>query len=415
VSHHHVVIVGAGFGGLAAARHLVRSGQRVTLIDRRQYHLFTPLLYQVATGRLAPGEIAIPIRSVFNDQDPIRILMAEVTSVDLKGGTVTLDEGESLAFDFLVLAAGAQSHYFGHEEWSEHLHTLDDLESALQLKDHWLSLFERAAREADPARRRELLTVSIVGAGPSGVELAGAMAATSRRTLLPEYQGLGPADVRILLFEAEKRVLPGFHPRLSASVERYLEKLGVEVRTETPVDTILQGTVVCGEETIPSGMICWGAGVRPADVSRNVDAPREKDGLCVDDACAVVGHPRVFVVGDMSHFEDGASPLPGVAPVALQQGRHVARTILGDLRGLPRQGFRYRDKGRLATMGPGFAVFQKGSVHLGGRVAWLLWVALHIWYLVGFRTKVFVLLEWAWSYLGQRPGNRILSAENSPS
>ncbi len=407
----HTIIIGAGFGGLAAARALAKKGIRVTLIDRRNYHLFTPLLYQVATGSLAPGEIAVPIRVLFRNDDNVRCLMATVQDVDVDASTVTLDDGQQLSYHYLVIASGAESHYFGNAEWGEYVYTLDDLDSAVELRDRWISLFEKAELEPDQEKRRELLTVSIIGAGPSGVELAGALADASRKTLFPDYRNISWEDMRIYLFEAMDRVLPGFDEESSESAREQLEELGVIVRTGSPVDEVREGAVVVGGVTFPSGLICWGAGVSPARLEERVAAESESDGIVVDENCSLRNHPRVFVVGDTSHFRAEDGPLPGLAPVALQQGEHVARTILRDIRGQERRPFVYRNKGLMATIGPGRAVVQTGPLRLSGRLAWLSWVVLHIWYLVGFRTRLFVLLEWAWAFVGQRRGNRLIRSE----
>ncbi len=410
----HTVIVGAGFGGLAAARELARQDLPVTLIDRRSYHLFTPLLYQVATGSLTASEIAIPIRSLFRADPEVTTLMAEVKSVDVAESNLRLSDNSSISYDYLVLAAGAQSHYFGKEsEWKDDIYTLDDLDTAGKLRDRFLSLCEQAEQEDDPDRRARLLTFAIIGAGPSGVELAGAISAIVRRTMPSAFRRITPKDVQVILFEAENRVLPQFDAELSEAAERQLRELGVDVRTNSSIDSVTSHSVTSADTQIDCGMICWGAGVRPANLTSHLGVPTKKSGVPVSEFCTIDGYDKVFAVGDMACFESEQGALPGLAPVALQQGRYVGDTIKRDLRGLPRRKFRYKDKGLMATIGPARAVLQAGGLHLSGLPAWLLWVVLHVWYLVGFRTRILVLLEWAWVYSGAGDGNRLIRTENS--
>lgn len=409
----HTVIIGAGFGGLKAARELARRGFPVTLIDRRSYHQFTPLLYQVATGSLAPSEIAVPIRSVFRGEPKVRCLMANVTGVDFDARQVELEDGAPIAFDYVIIAAGAQSHYFGNEEkWKNEVYTLDDIASAEHLRDDFLTLCEHAEREHDSERRREMLTVAVIGAGPSGVELAGAIADLADRTLSAEYHNIDPGDVRVVLFEAVDRVLPMFEPRLSEKAKLQLEQLGVEVRLGTPIESVEHGSVTTKDGTMRCGLICWGSGVRPANVAGELEVTKEKGKIRVDEHCGIPGYPHAFAVGDIAHFEqEGGEPLPGLAPVALQQGTHVAQLIYRESKGEARRPFRYRDKGIMATIGRSRAVVQAGPLRLWGFAAWISWVVLHVMYLIDFRSRLLVMMEWIWAYFGSKRGNRLIEAE----
>ena len=409
----HTVVVGAGFGGLQAARSLTQAGFPVTLIDRRSYHLFTPLLYQVATGTLSPSQIAVPIRSLFRDRDKIRCLMGEVCRIDLRQHEVELENGERIAYNRLVIAAGAQSHFFGHEqEWKPRVHSLDDIRSAAALRDRFLENCERAERTDDEAERRHLLSVAIIGAGPSGVELAGAIADLANRTLAREYRNIKRGDVRVLLYEALDRVLPVFSRELSEKAALQLKDLGVDIHLGSPVDEVCDDGLLVGGEKVRCALICWGSGVGPAKLADQIPGGSRKKGIPVGEDCSLADHPEVFAVGDIARQQgkDG-KPLPGLAPVALQQGRFVARMIIADHEGKPRERFRYHDKGLMATIGRARAVLEAGSLRLSGLAAWLGWVILHLYYLIGFRNRILVLAEWVWSYVGAKQGNRLIESE----
>lgn len=413
----HVVIVGAGFAGINVARTLSRRGKgrvEVTLIDRHNYNQFTPLLYQVATAALAPQEIAVPVRSLYR---PARVstLMGNVTDVDLARRRIGLGQRE-LSYDYLVIATGAEPHYFGNSDWAAHLQTLSSVDSAVRLREHILINFEAAEHEPDPERQRELLTSVVVGAGPTGVELAGALSELGKRVLAGEYHNFTCEDIRVVVLEAAERVLPTFAPELSRRAERDLRQLGVEVHTGAKVSAVSKNTVVTSSGTFTGATLCWGAGVAPGAL---IDAlPLELDGgrVVVGPDCSVPGDDRVFVIGDAAHFVEpgAASPLPGLAPVAIQQGKHVARCILADLAAEARERFEYRDKGLMATIGRSRAVVQAGRLRMGGFLAWLAWLALHVWYLLGPRMRLLVLFEWTWAYVRNKRGARLILRQPEP-
>ena len=392
-----VVVVGGGFGGLAAAKGLGRAAAGVTVVDRVNYHLFQPLLYQVAMAGLSPAEIAIPIRSVLARQPNTRVLLGEAVRVELERRAVQLADGAVLPYDYLVLAAGARTNFFGREGWAQTALGMKVLEDALEIRRRVLLAFEAAERTADRDRRRELLTFVIIGGGPTGVELAGALAELAHRVLMKDFRVVTPDVPRIVLLEGAERLLLGFAPRLGASALRTLHALGVEVRLGTRVTGIGPGYVEMGHERLVASSIIWTAGVRPVELAATLPVERDRAGRVVVAAdCSLPAHPEVFVIGDMAACAgtDG-KPLPGIAPVALQQGRHVARTIRRALAGEPRAPFRYFDKGIMATIGRSRAVLQAGRVRMSGFWAWLLWIFIHVMYLVGFRNRVLVLFNWS--------------------
>lgn len=408
----HVVIVGAGFGGLNAALGLARGPVRVTLVDRQNHHLFQPLLYQVATAALAPEQIAEPIRSRFAGAENVRVLMAEATGVDLERRIVRLAEAPgSLAYDYLVLATGSQYAWFGHDEWRAHAFSLKTLDDAIRIRRRALTAFERAESVADEAERRRLTTFVIIGAGPTGVELAGAFAELARFALRRDFREVDPQDARILLVEAGPRALPAFPEPLSRYAERALAGLGVTVRLNAPVEAIEpEGVKLAGEFT-PAGLVVWAAGVN-AEAAGWLGAAADRQGrVTVSANLSLPGHPAVFVLGDAARFEaaDG-SPLPGLAPVAKQQGAYVARAIRAAASGgAPPPGFRYRDYGALATIGRRAAVADFGRARLTGRIAWALWGLVHIYFLIGFRNRLSVFLNWFWYYLTESVGARVIT------
>jgi NADH dehydrogenase len=394
----HVVIVGAGFAGLRAARVLGRAPVRVTVLDRKNHHLFQPLLYQVATAALSPGDIAAPIRHVLRRQRDTEVLLADVRAIRPADRTVALDRGE-LRYDRLLLATGATHSYFGHPEWARFAPGLKTVEDALEIRRRLLGAFEMAEREGDAARRGPWLSFVVVGAGPTGVELAGALAEIARRTLARDFRRFSPASARVLLLEAAPRVLPAYPPELSEKARRQLERLGVEVRTGAQVTAIDGEGVVASGDRIASRTVLWGAGVAASPLARSLGVPLDRAGrVLVAPDLSVPGHPEILVAGDLAAVVQDGTPVPGVAPAALQMGEAAAENVLRDLRGEPRRPFRYRDRGLLATIGRASAVARIGRFRFGGVVAWLLWLFVHVLFLVGFRNRVAVILEWAWAY-----------------
>jgi NADH dehydrogenase len=408
----HVVIVGAGFGGLTAARTLRSAPARVTVVDRRNHHVFQPLLYQVATAALSPGDIAYPIRAILRRQKNTEVLLAEVAAVDLDRREIQLRDG-SLSYDYLILAAGAADSYFGHDEWEKSAPGLKSLEDALEIRRQFLLAFERAEREADPARRRALLTFVLVGGGPTGAELAGAMAEISRHVLVGDFRTIDSRDARIVLVEAGPRILPTFPPELSAKAAAALERLGVEVRVGSAVTGIGPGWVdIGGGERLEAATIVWSAGVAAVPIARSLGTPLDRAGrVVVQSDLSVPGHPEVFVIGDLACFLDQTGkPLPGVAQVAIQQGRHAGKSVLRAVTGRPKSGpFHYRDPGNLAVLGRAAAVADLGRIRLSGFPAWLFWCFVHILYLIGFRNRFIVLFEWAWAYFRNERGARLIT------
>ena len=407
----HVVIVGAGFGGLEAARRLARAPVRVTVVDRRNHHLFQPLLYQVATAALNPADIAAPIRHVLRRQRNADVILGEVAAVLADRRAVSLVDGEELRYDFLVLATGATHSYFGHEEWAPLAPGLKTIEDALEIRRRILTAFERAERERDPRRRQALLTFVVVGAGPTGVELAGAIAEIGRSMLARDFRRIAPESARVLLVEAAPRVLPPYPEKLSGAARAQLEELGVEVLTGTPVTAIDEEGVTVGETYVGARTVLWGAGVAASPLARTLGAPLDRAGrVQVAPDLSLPGHPEVFVIGDLAAVTDAlGAPVPGVAPAAIQEGRHAARTIIRRMASEPAEPFRYRDKGSLATIGRAAAVARIGRVLFSGFLAWLAWLFVHIVFLIGFRNRVAVILQWAWSYLTIQRGSRLIT------
>ncbi len=408
-----VVILGGGFGGLSAAEGLARVPVDVTLVDRHNHHLFQPLLYQVATAHLAPGDIAAPIRQILRDQANATVLLGEATGVDLDARTVLLAAGgrtERLSWDFLIVATGVTLSYFGHDEFARHAPGLKTLADATALRYRTLAAFEAAELERDVARRRELLTFALVGAGPTGVEMAGALAELSRETLAREFRRFDPRATRIVLLEAGPRILPGFDAALAESARRRLAAMGVEVRTGAPVAAVDEGGVEAGGERIAAANVFWTAGVRPTPVAGWLGAPTDRVGrVRVDTDLSVPGRPEVFVIGDAASYEQDGRPLPGVAQVAMQQGRHVARVLARRLAGKgPLPPFRYHDKGNLAVVGRNFAVLERGGWKSRGFLAWLVWALVHIQFLALFQNRLLVMAQWAWTYLTRQRGSRLI-------
>jgi NADH dehydrogenase len=406
----HVVIVGAGFGGLAAARALAHAPVRVTIVDRSNHHLFQPLLYQVAMAALSPAEIAVPIRAVFRDDRNVSVLMAEVVSFDLQRGSLGLADGASLAWDYLIVAAGAESNYYGHPEWSLYAPSLKSITDATEIRRRVLLALEHAEASDDEERRRQLLTFVVIGGGPTGLELAGAIAELARPIAESDFRRIDPGSIRIVLIEAGERLLATFDPKLSEKAREQLGELRVEVRTGTRVTNIDARGVWIGDELIPSSSILWTAGVRANGLGQKLGAPLDRGGrVVVGQDCALPGHPRVFAIGDLARFDAPGGPLPGVSPVAMQQGRYVARMIVRDVRGEPREPFRYHDKGSMATIGRSRAVAQVGRLRLWGLPAWLTWLFVHLWYLIDLKNRIAVFLDWCWEYVTFRHGARLIT------
>lgn len=406
----HVVIVGGGFGGLEAAKALTDAPVEVTLLDKRNHHLFQPLLYQVATAGLSPADIAMPIRGLLGRFRNVRVLMAEVERVEPEGRRVVLADGTDLSYDYLILAAGARTNYFGNDRWAEHSVGLKSVEDAIEVRRRVLTAFERAEREDDATERRRLLTFVVIGAGPTGVELAGALSELSRRVLTADFRRIRSEEVRIVLLDMAPRVLGGMHPSLAKEAEDQLRSLHVEIQVDTPVKDIRDGQVVTDRETIDSRTVLWTAGVSPVPLAASVGVELVKGKVPVQADCAVEGHSELFVVGDLAHYvDDTGRVLPGVSPVAMQQGRYVARCIRADLDGLPRGKFRYFDKGMMATVGRSRAVAEVGKLRFGGFTAWLAWLAVHLFFLVGFKNRVSVLINWIWQYVMYRRGARLIT------
>jgi NADH dehydrogenase len=407
----HVVIVGAGFGGLEAARGLARAAVRVTVVDRRNHYLFQPLLYQVATAALSPADIAYPIRSILRRQKNADVVLAEVVAVDPERREVALRDGGRLSYDTLVVAAGARHAYFGHEAWATRAPGLKNLEDALEIRRRLLLAFEEADREENAERRQALLTFAIVGGGPTGVELAGAISEIARKVLVDDFRHIDPREARVVLIEAGPRVLPGYSPRTSASALGELRRLGVEVRTGEPVTAVDETGLVAGGRRLEAATVLWAAGVAASRIGTFLGAPLDKNGrVVVLPDLTIPAHPNVYVIGDLSLFtHQGGQPLPGVSPVAMQQGRYVARAIRERLAGRAPAPFHYLDKGSMAVVGRSAAVAEVLGLKLRGFPAWLAWCLLHIFYLVGFRNRFVVMFEWAWAYVSYQRGARLIT------
>ena len=405
-----VVIVGGGFAGLNAAKGLGGAeGVDVTLIDKHNHHLFQPLLYQVAMAGLSPADIAAPIRSILSEYANIRVLLGKVESVDLTRRVIVADIGE-FPFDYLLLSCGATHSYFGHEEWEPFAPGLKTLEQATEIRRRVLTAFENAERAADTEERRKYLTFVVVGGGPTGVELAGAIGEMSRFTLAKDFRSINAKSARVILIEAGPRILPAFSESQSAHAMRDLEKLGVQVWSSCKVTSIDADGVQAGKERLRAATVLWAAGVKASPLGRQAGFQVDAQGRVVVGAdLSVAGHPEVFVVGDQAVFtHQTGKPLPGTAPVAMQQGRYIAQIIRAETKGRSREPFHFVDKGQMATIGRSRAILEIGSLRLTGFVAWVAWLAVHIYYLTGFRNRLLVVLQWAWSYLTFGRGARLI-------
>jgi NADH dehydrogenase len=412
-SRPRVVVVGAGFGGLNAAQKLARLPVQITVVDRKNHHTFQPLLYQVATAGLSPGEIAAPIRWILRAHPNIEVLLEEVREFNLNSRSVITNEAV-LPYDYLIIAAGASHAYFGHPEWEPLAPGLKTIEDALEIRRRVLLAFELAERQALTGAADFPLNFVVVGAGPTGVELAGTLAEISRHALANEFRAINPARTRILLIEGGPRVLPAYSEDLSRKAEEQLKHLGVEVSTSHMVTRVEPGAVWVGDNRIPASVILWAAGVAASPLGQKLGVPLDRAGrVIVQPDLSIPGHPEVFVIGDLASLLDKHSKmLPGVAPVAIQQGKWVARTIARDLEHQPRRNFHYHDKGSLATIGRAAGVAQFPGFSLSGYFAWLAWLFVHIFFLIGFRNRLIVMIQWAWSYLTYERGARLITGSN---
>ena len=414
----HIVVVGGGFGGMSVVSALARTPVRITLVDRRNHHLFQPLLYEVATAALSPGQIAVPLRHVFRRQQNVTVVLGDVTSVDLKRRVVEVD-GEALSYDHLVLATGSTHHYFGHDDWAAHAPGLKSVDDALEIRRRFLLTFERADRSDSPDERRRFMTTVIVGGGPTGIELAGTMSEVAKRVLQGEFRNLDPSSLEIVLAEGTDRLLPALDPELSARAKSDLEKLGVRVRLETYVTEIDErGVLLQSGERIPAANVIWAAGVCGAPIERGLQGfMRDDRRLNVEPDLSLRGHPDVFAIGDLAYVETDGEQVPGLAPAALQMGKYVGRLLANEVgrsaSAGARKPFEYWDKGTLATIGRGKAVADIGRFKFGGVLAWLLWVFIHIFFLVGFRNRLMVLIEWAYAYVTFHRGARLITGQDA--
>lgn len=407
----HVVIVGGGFGGLNVAKGLGDAkGIKVTILDRRNHHLFQPLLYQVSTAALSPADIATPIRHVLADYPNVHVLLGELQSVDLKGKKIQTNFGE-IAYDYLVLACGAKHSYFGKNEWETFAPGLKTLEQATEIRRRILTAFEEAEREPQPQIQKQKQTFVVVGGGPTGVEMAGAIAEIARFTLSDDFKNINPSRTRVILIETGPRILASFDPALSERAAHDLEKLGVHVWTNSRVTDINEGGVYIGSEFVAASTVVWAAGVAPSSLNKKLDVPLDPGGrVIVEDLLHIKDYPDVFVIGDQAHFrgKDG-KPLPGLAPVASQQGKHLARNIRAMVAGKTPKPFRYVDKGFMATVGRNKAIAEVHALKLTGFIAWLAWLVVHIYFLIGFKNRVAVALQWMWSYFTYNKGARLIT------
>ncbi|MEO8452899.1 MAG: NAD(P)/FAD-dependent oxidoreductase [Gemmatimonadota bacterium] len=413
-----VVAIGGGFAGLYLAKSLANKPVDVTLIDRTNHHLFQPLLYQVATAALSPGDIASPIRSILRRASNIEVLLSEAAAIDLAGQVVKLGDGTAVPFDYLVVAPGARHSYFGRPEWEALAPGLKSLEDALEIRRRVLFAFERAEREKDPVIRQQLLTFVVIGGGPTGVELAGALAEIRRFALRRDFRRIDSRDANVMLLEGSPRLLASYPTSLSQRAKESLRGLGVDVRTETLVTSVEPGFVVAAGWRIPSNTVIWAAGNQASPLLKSLGVPLDRQGRVVVEAdCSVPKYANVFVLGDAAAYshQAGFTTLPGICPVAIQMGKYTAAQILADVSGRPRKPFHYRNKGQLAVIGRGRGVAEVGPIKASGVLAWLLWIFVHILFLIGFRNRAVVIFEWGWSYITFQRGARLITGNWKPS
>ena len=410
----HIVIIGAGFGGLNAALKLIHHPVRITIIDRTNHHTFQPLLYQVATAGLSPGEIASPIRWIFRGRHNIEVVLGEVQDFDLDRRVVKIADRE-VPYDYLIVAAGASHAYFGHDEWEPLAPGLKTLEDAVEIRRRVLLAFELAERRAASGGGQVQLNFVVVGGGPTGVELAGTLSGIARRALADEFNSIDPKQTRTILLEGGPRVLPAYPEDLSRSAEQQLRELGVEVHTSAMVTGIEPAAVIMRQTRVPAAVIIWAAGVAASPLGKKLGAPTDRSGrVLVNPDLSIPGHDHVFVIGDLASLKQkNGQPVPGLAPAAIQEGKATARNILRDLEGKPRKDFHYLDKGSLATIGRAAAVGEFGKVHISGFLAWLAWLSVHIFFLIGFRNRIIVLIQWAWSYFTYEQGAQLITGDQT--
>ena len=408
----HVLILGGGFAGIYAAKRLGNQPVRVTVVDRQNHHNFQPMLYQVATAALSPSDIASPIRSILRRHRNAEVILGEVVSIDREQKTVSLADGSVLSYDYLVVGLGARHSYFGKEEWEALAPGLKEIDDGLEIKRRVLLAFERAERERDVVRRQAHLTFVVVGGGPTGVEVAGALAEIRRYALLRDFRHIDSREASVILLEGGERILSTYPPSLSTRAKQTLRDLGVDVREHTMVTGIDPEGVNAAGWRIPTRTVVWAAGNETSSVLRTLETEQDRQGrVIVDQYCNIPGQPEVFVLGDASHFVQGGKLLPGTCPVAIQQGQYAAAAILADQRGQGRKPFHYRDKGQLAVIGRGRAVADIRNLRFSGFLAWLIWIFVHIFFLIGFRNRLIVLMEWAWSYFTYQRGARVITGE----
>lgn len=407
----HVIIIGGGFAGLYAARRLRRANVRITLLDRRNHHLFQPLLYQVAMAGLNPSDVATPIRAIVRKQKNIEVFLADVESIDRARRVVITDAGD-FPYDYLIIATGATHSYFGHPEWALDAPGLKTIEDALEIRRRVLLAYEAAERSDDPAERDAFMTFLVIGAGPTGVELAGALAEIAHQSMGRDFRRIDPSRARIILIEGLDRVLPTYPEDLSAKAEKQLRRLGADVMTGARVTAIDKDGVELGGKRIAARTVLWAAGVQGSSLAKSLNVPLERAGrVLIEPTLTVPGDERVFVVGDLAYLEQDGKQIPGVAPAAMQEGAHAAENITRAAAGEPLLPFRYRDKGSLATIGRAAAVADFGKVHMSGAPAWLAWLLIHIFFLIGFRNRILVLLQWGWAYLTFQRGARLITGD----
>jgi NADH dehydrogenase len=413
VSLPHVVVIGGGFGGLTAAKALTRAPVSVTLLDRHNHHLFQPLLYQVATATLSPGDIASPIRWILRRARNVRVLLGDVRAIDTQTRRIRLEDDSTVDYDFLIVATGASHTYFGHDEWAKDAPGLKTLEDALAIRRRILVAFERAERETDPARQRRLMTFVMVGGGPTGVELAGTLAEIAHQTRR-EFRNVDTRNTRIVVVEAGPTILPAFAPKLRDAARASLRRLRVEVREHTRVTRVDAGGVALGEERLDAGTVLWTAGVAASPLLATLGVPLDRAGrVTVERDLSMPGHSEVFVVGDAAAFVDAkGQPLPGVAQVAMQGGVHAARTIQRRIKNEPSRAFTYKDKGNMAIIGRGSAIADIRGLRFSGPIAWLAWLFLHIFELIGFRNRIVVMVEWAAAYVTLQRSVRLITYQD---
>ena len=408
-----VVVIGGGFGGLRAALGLAKANVRVLLLDRKNHHTFQPLLYQVALAALSPADISAPIRNAVHGKKNVEVLIGNVIGFDLESRMVHLEGGDYVVYDYLVLATGATHSYFGHDDWEVLAPGLKSLEDATEIRRRVLLAFELAERESLLDGIQRPLNFVIVGGGPTGVELAGAISEIAKHVLSRDFHGTDPRRARVILLEGGPRVLPAYTEDLSASAQKQLEQLGVEVHTSTMVTNVEPGAVWVGDKRIESAVTLWAAGVKASPLGQALGAKLDRSGrVFVNDRLNIEGHPEIFVIGDLAHFEQNGAPVPGVAPVAIQMGQYVAKEIRRRVSGEAGQPFSYWDKGSMATIGRSKGIAQIGKIHLSGFLAWSAWLFIHLLYLIGYRNRFFVLLNWAWQYLSWQSGARLITGSD---